>query len=736
MLQEWWDDGKEHYKAIAITHAVRKSRNSDTEIANLINKLSTLKQSTQPNIQRIQDIERQLKDLEMRKIDGVKIRSRATWLEEGEKPTKFFFNLEKKQQERACITKLLTENGHFTADEDILKEARSFYCRLYQREPVDTGKQDELLKQMGSRLSEQAKKACKEPLTTAEVTAAINWMNKNKSPGPDGLTTEFYLTFWDELESDLADLFNYNFMREEMSFTQRESTQRLLFKKDQKELLTNWRPISLLNSDYKLLATVMANRLRYTLPEVIDEDQTCGIPERTIFDSVLQLRDLTHEAISKNTNLILISLDQEKAFERVDRQFVFQIMKRLNYGPNFIRWLQTLHTGENCRIINNGWKSAPIDLERGVRQGCPLSPLLYTLVIETLANAIRANPQIIGIQVPRTRKQSKIIAYADDGTLTLKDDLSVIAAFEQIKIFEEASGSKLNLRKMEGTYVGLQAGRDQGPIPITWKTDSIRILGTNIGNKAAQDWEKPTQRVENTLKRWTERHLTVKGKAVILRTYALATVVYLASIFPIPESYITRIHCASFGFLWGNKNELVSRKTCHLPLGQGGLGIPDIHIIRRLSIIKWLQSIVNRKKTAVWLAYGWYWTGQALGCIRNEWQWLRSNLKPHGDTAPIRTRIRHQYGTQNLSPLPWSKKERWHRLTLTLCQRDLLGTCYQKTGDINLSAWLYGIDIFFHDHSSSGRRYGQLKVTISRKSSSGNSRIRFCQRRTTYGSGE
>lgn len=143
--------------------------------------------------------------------------------------------------------------------------------------------------------------------------------------------------------------------------------------------------------------------------------------------------------------------------------------------------------------------------------------------------------------------------------------------------------------------------------------------------------------MENTLKRWNERRLTVAGKAVILRTYAIATIVYLASMFPIPESYITRIHRACFKFLWSDKNELVCRETCHLPSGQGGLGIPDLHITRRLGIIKWIQSITDKTKKAVWLAYGRYWTGQALGCIRNEWTWLRSNLTPHGDPGKAPT---------------------------------------------------------------------------------------------------
>ena len=176
-----------------------------------------------------------------------------------------------------------------------------------------------------------------------------------------------------------------------------------------------------------------------------------------------------------------------------------------------------------------------------------------------------------------------------------------------------------------------QAGRDHGPIPITWKTDNIRVLGTNIGNVMSQDWEKPTKKVETILKRWNERQLTLKGKAVILRAYVIATIVYLASMFMLPENYITRIQNASFRFLWSNKNELVSRETCYLPMMDGGLGIPDIHTTKTLEIIKWIRDLTNRAKTSSWLAYGRYWTGQVLGCTKDEWQWLSKNTQPHGE---------------------------------------------------------------------------------------------------------
>ncbi|CAB4042077.1 Hypothetical predicted protein [Paramuricea clavata] len=103
----------------------------------------------------------------------------------------------------------------------------------------------------------------------------------------------------------------------------------------------------------------MASRLRPTLLEVIYEDQTCGIPNRTIYNSVLCLRDMAHEASEKNLNLILINLDQEKAFDCVNRGFLIKIMQKLNYGPSFIHWIETLYSEANCRIINNGWLSDP-----------------------------------------------------------------------------------------------------------------------------------------------------------------------------------------------------------------------------------------------------------------------------------------------------------------------------------------------------------------------------------------
>lgn len=634
-IVDWWDEAKCRFKQIAIGHSVRKARNRRQNEANLQQELTTMKNELHPDTNRIHELEQQINQLVTTRIEGVKVRSRATWFEEGEKPTKYFFNLERAKQDQACISKLSTDNGEVTSNEQILAESRRFYEQLYTSDPVDTEQQESFLNQLDRKLDDKTRATCEGPVTQDELTAALNKMHLSKSPGPDGLPVEFYKTFWAELVTELVEVLNANYLNGTMSISQRESLLRLLFKKGRRDLLPNWRPISLLNTDYKILSTLLANRIRPTLPDVIHEDQTCGIPGRTIFDSVQRLRDMAHEATTKNLNLILIGLDQEKAFDRVDRDFLIKIMEKLNYGPSFIRWIETLYYEANCRITNNGWLSGKIHLHRGVRQGCPLSPLLYTMIIETLSNAIRKDSRIEGFSIPGCSQTSKISAYADDGTLTLKDDLSVTRAFDQINNFERASGGKLNLGKTEGSYIGQQAGREHGPVPIKWRTTNIRVLGTNIGNDMNQDWETPAEKVEKTLERWSTRQLTMKGKAVILRTYAIATIVYLASMFPLPVPIVTRLHRAVFNFLWGKKNELVSRETCHLPFNKGGLAIPDLHIMKAVVQIKWISHLTNRAKSTIWLDYGRYWTGQVLGNIKDEWKWLRSNLKPHGHPGQI-----------------------------------------------------------------------------------------------------
>lgn len=192
-------------------------------------------------------------------------------------------------------------------------------------------------------------------------------MGNHKSPGTDGLPKEFYLTFWDPLKDNLLEILNFCLNSGKLCLSQRRGMMTLLLKKDDKELLKNWRPISLLNTDYKLLAKALANRLRKVLHLLIHPNQVCSVPDRCINEHCSLLRDICDYANSTNLGCALVSLNQEKAFDWVDWGFLDKVVVVMNFGPAFRSYIRCLYTDIQSAIFFN--------LERGVRQGCPLSPL-------------------------------------------------------------------------------------------------------------------------------------------------------------------------------------------------------------------------------------------------------------------------------------------------------------------------------------------------------------------------
>ena len=635
-IAEWWDEGKVRVKKITITHCVLKAKKQKRTQQTLLHELTELKSQQRPDNKEVAEIEMRLNKLDTAKAQGVQVRSRATWAEKGERSTKYFFSLEKKKQPKNTIKELITENGTVTTDIDILETAREFYRELYTEEDnLDQDQQNWLVQQLDRILDNNERESCEGPITTKEMDAALKEAKMNKAPGPDGIPAEFYQQFWKELKDDLCDVLNENFENNEMTESQRQAILRLLFKKDNEKQLKNWRPISLLNSDYKLTAKVIATRLKKVLPTVIDEDQTCGVPGRSIYENVFRLRDIIQYNKVKGMDLTLINLDQEKAFDRVNRTFLQKTLKKMNFGPSFRRWIEVLYAGANCFVLNNGWSSDPIHLQRGVRQGCPLSPLLYTIVAETLGTAIRKEPRIEGAAVPGTAKRSKISQYADDATLTLDSEQAIVRSFEIINIFEAATGSKLNMDKTEGIHVGRKAGQTHGPVPIRWQKESIEVLGTKLGNNEQQEWDKKVEQTEKKLERWSSRNLSIEGRAVLIRTYALATIMYLATAFNVPNKIITRINKAIFSFLWKGGTEMVARRTCHMHKDRGGLNIPDIQIAKRTIKVKWIKNITDERNRTTWVHFARYWLGVSLSTVRRDWIWLRSTLKPHGGTEKM-----------------------------------------------------------------------------------------------------
>ena len=345
---------------------------------------------------------------------------------------------------------------------------------------------------------------------------------------------EFYCLFWGLIGPDLVAILNYSYIHSSLSETQRREIIRLLYKKDDPLELKNWRPISLLNTDYKICTKVLANRLCHVLPQIINKDQTCRILDRSIYENLFLLWDTIDYVKHKQLSAAIISLDPEKAYDRVNHGFLQGMLTRFNFGPHFQRWVDVVYTDITLNVINNSWLSSPFCLERGVRQGCPLSLLLYCLVVETLGQAIFQDNTIEEIQIPGSKQQqSKVSQYADDTTLILANNYSISQCFHVVNIFEKRSGSRLNTTKTEGLWIGRSGGRPTGPVNITWVTDKLKILSSYFGNENLDhaNWDNRLAKLTNRLNLWKSRNLSLRGKELITKhCWGIGTLVHCYSL--------------------------------------------------------------------------------------------------------------------------------------------------------------------------------------------------------------
>ena len=633
---DWWDSLKEELQHTTRSYA-RTKRRQQTQRQNTLTKdLRRAKRQHDPETNDctviIQQTEQELRLLKTQRCEGAKVRARAEWTEKGEKPTRYFFNLERFRASINTIDTLIQPDGTETTTQDELKNTiQDFYTELYTATDIDEQAQQQLLHNLDRRLGDTQRTDCEGLFTKDEIFDALRDSNKGKSPGKDGLTPEFYLAFWDVLGDDLTDVLNQGFHREQLSASQSESVVRLLFKKGDRNDLRNWRPVSLLNADYKIAAKALANRLRKVLDTLVTNQQTCGIPGREISTNLSLIRDVLEITERTGETGILVNIDQEKAFDRVDRRLLEATLQTFGFGPQFIQWIRTLYANARTQVICNGELTESIPLGRGVRQGCPLSPLLYVLTAEILSQAIQKDDRIVGFRLPGSEgKQVKTSQYADDTTVYIKTDRALEALFSTVRTYERASGAKANKKKTEAMWLGRWRNRRDKPHGLKW-VDKLKILGIYFSNgivdTETDNWSSKLKKLEDTLNRWRARELSLVGKALVVNIIGASKFWYAARVLTVPRWVIRQYEKLVWAFVWSSRLQPVARKTLICPVLDGGIGIFDFEsrcqALRASSLCRGL----DKPGTESWYMLK-YFAGAQLARLRPEWQALRDNSTP------------------------------------------------------------------------------------------------------------
>ena len=576
---EWWENCKTRFKRLIVLHSCRLAQIYRSNLNALEAELRDLQlkslHSPGSNAEQIKIIKSNIADMLQEKFDGSKIRSRAKYLDTEETPSTYFLRREKQNAAKSTITELSIDGNKIDNPADILQACRNFYCDLYSAEPVVHADMNDMLGRVNGLSSSLT--ACDGKVTVDECVAAINSMENNKTPGMDGLPKEFYAKFFHLFGPGFVDMINNCFDTGILPPSQRHGLITLACKDaDNAQLLTNWRPISLLNVDYKILAKVLSKRLSSALPDCVHQDQTCAIPGRSIQDNLNLFRDVVDFANEHDVEAAIVSYDQAKAFDRVSHEYLFNVLRAFGFNENFVSWVALLYRDVSSSVIVNGFISSAFSVMRSIRQGCPLSALLYVLCIEPLAIAIRQDPRIRGLTLPGSRERVRLALYADDTNSFIGNVCEIDATLEWFQVYSRASGAKLNENKCKGLWLGAWRNRTDQPCGFAW-SDTLKINGVYFGvNSVFQNCSMLKLKVDKMCDAYRSRHLTLLGRACICNVVICAQLWYVAAVVLLPDSIITEINRKIFAFIWTGKFEAVSRRTLTSHPKQGGLGV--VHI--------------------------------------------------------------------------------------------------------------------------------------------------------------
>ena len=313
-LHIWWDIGKKKIRNRCQKFSKRLAKEKREKRIVLEGNLQKATISTNENEKEtVPLIRKEIEELDLSNINGARIRAKALEYHSNEKSSRYFFCLENSRQSKKVIRKLKTPDGRVIQDSrDLLGCIANFYESLYSPEPIDNEKQDSLLNTIDRFVPENFKVSLEEPLSADKCHKALTNMKSDKSPGSDGLPAEFYNFFWDEIGDTLVEVLNFCFNRGLLTESMRLAIISLLYKKGDIELLKNWRPISLLNVDYKIGSKAFASRLQLILPSILNSDQTCSVPGRSIFENLMLARDSIDYCQEKKLPLALIKLTKKK----------------------------------------------------------------------------------------------------------------------------------------------------------------------------------------------------------------------------------------------------------------------------------------------------------------------------------------------------------------------------------------------------------------------------------------
>lgn len=528
----------------------------------------------------------------------------------GEKPNRWFLGRMKTNDKMAQrVTGLKNNAGEVVTDPSGMTEVvREFYSRLLDEKPSEQAARERLLGAVppGRMLSNERRAMLVKPISTKEVYRAIAGGTRGSAPGPDGLPWELLKEIIHEDSRRgvadgaefIAEVLNVIMTAGHMPKGFTDGVLAILWKKKGDATdLKYYRPLSILNVDYRMFTGILTKRLLKALDGAIGSQQCAFMPGRLIDDNVRTVQGLVSRAtIGPQYGTTILYVDQEKAYDRVSHVYLWEAMRRFGIPEGFIDVVKRLYLNATLTAYVNGNQSKEIPVRSGLRQGDPMSCPLYNLAIEPMALLANGDVRIQGVTL-MDKTRVKMGQFADDTfwACSRQEDLDTIVE-DIMPLVERATGSRMNKDKSRIQPINSTVTRQD--IPSLQRHEPQVHLGIPVGwdieEAECAHWRNLLDDMDRVSQDWTRAHLSMKGRVLIAGTLVLSKCRYTMRFLTPSRDTIAKAESMYFRLVWNGKDiGLINRASTLLPINKGGLNCQDVQSIAAASA---LDTFVRMEK--------------------------------------------------------------------------------------------------------------------------------------------